>query len=686
MKMLNIKTIFSGDSPNIRNVSIVIVLFGVLLISFVWAGIYYKVQNERQLEIEGAFKETSNFARAFEEHTLRTIKNADQVVLSLKYQYEKEGRTIDILQYISEGRIAQEPFVLLSVIDENGDLVASSQTPFVSSNLKDREHFLVHKDYDSGQLFISKPVLGRSSGKWSIQMTRRVNKPDGSFGGVAVVSVDPFYFSEFYKQVDLGEKSTIALIGRDGIIRARKQNQVADIGRDVSTSPIMDMITTGKDDHFIATSPLDGVNRIYSYRALKDYPLMVLVGVNEQKFLEPFKQRVHSYCWVVGTGTAVFSAFIGMLLVVLKRQKSAEEALKKVRDGLRAEVCQRTQRLFDLNEELIVTNEEYVATNKKLKYTNKALEQSRHELIQRNEELNEAFKTIDQTQNRLVQQEKLAAIGQLAAGVAHEINNPLGFVTSNVEMLEQYFTALSSIFDEYRRLWSELAVVGRLPCKKRLEQVARLETEQDLDYIIADLPELFRDTLDGLDRMSNIVKGMQLFAYVDKRHLFQQYDLNAGLESTLLVAHNEIKQYATIEKSLGRIPTIEAVGSEISQVLLNLIVNAAQAIKEKHSTEMEFIKIVTWSDNRFVYCTIEDSGVGISSKNLNNIFEPFFTTKQAGQGTGLGLSISNDIIVNRHNGELLVQSTQGKGAKFTVKLPIIRHYFTKSTLCIDKLN
>ena len=240
----SIREVFAGDSPGLRDIGTVIVFFGFFLLCFIWIGLYSMVQSERELAVENAVKQTANFTRAFEEHTLRTIKSADQVALFLKFKYEEEGPDFDIPRYISQGILTGQPFVLLSVIDENGDSTVSSQVPFTSANIADREHFQVHKAVDSGKLFISKPVFGRTSGKWSIQMTRRVNKPDGSFGGVVVVSVDPFYFTEFYQQVDLGKDSAIVLVGRDGIVRARQSSENTKLGQDLSKGVFMDKLAS----------------------------------------------------------------------------------------------------------------------------------------------------------------------------------------------------------------------------------------------------------------------------------------------------------------------------------------------------------------------------------------------------------------------------------------------------------
>lgn len=349
MKKINIMEALAGELPAFRHVSAVIVLFGILILCFIWISLSYKIHNEKQIEISNAIKETGNLARAFEENTLRTIKSADQTVLFLKYLCEKEGKGIDIPLYINEGRLANKPLVLLSMIDEKGDLVASSQVPFIPSNLGDREHFLVHKDFDSGQLFISKPVVGRSSGKWSIQMTRRVNKPDGSFGGVVVASVDPFYFTEFYKQVDLGKNSSIALIGRqDGIVRARQTDQNSYVGQDLSKTVFMEEVATKDVGHYVVKSSVDGIERIISYRALGGYPFVVAVGIDQEEALLGFYKRVtEEYTWAIMV-TIVILLFMMMLLIFAAQRRrnvqilsTLNEASSRMMDNLnKAEVIQ----------------------------------------------------------------------------------------------------------------------------------------------------------------------------------------------------------------------------------------------------------------------------------------------------------------------------------------------------------
>ncbi|WP_378954895.1 PAS domain S-box protein [Pelosinus sp. sgz500959] len=287
-----------------------------------------------------------------------------------------------------------------------------------------------------------------------------------------------------------------------------------------------------------------------------------------------------------------------------------------------------------------------------------------------NEELQSMLSQLRAAQMKLIQQEKLAGIGQLAAGVAHEINNPLGFITSNFTSLKNYVDRLSMVLNEYRNLVQIIENSDGSSLSESINLIHKIEREKKIDFVLEDIKDLFKESTEGLERVGKIVTGLRTFARIDQDSNFQEYDLNAGIKNTLLIAKNEIKYWANVEENFSDIPVIEVVGSYINQVLLNIIVNGAQAIKQKGTEELGLIKITTYADDEFVYCEIADNGIGISEPNQQKVFEPFFTTKPIGQGTGLGLSISYDIIVNKHHGEIILQSMIGTGTTFTIKLPI----------------
>jgi two-component system NtrC family sensor kinase len=292
-------------------------------------------------------------------------------------------------------------------------------------------------------------------------------------------------------------------------------------------------------------------------------------------------------------------------------------------------------------------------------------------LKKRNVEIKEALANLEQTQMHLVEQEKLAGIGQLAAGVAHEINNPLGFVLSNFDSLKQYLTKITDVYNKYRDLKIRVLDSDVQELKELAEQIIIFEKQKKIAYIFEDLGPIIQESDDGLKRLSEIVKALKLFSRVDKSSEFENYDLNTGIRNTLIIAKNEIKYVAEIELDLRELPEIQASSGQINQVLLNIIINAAYAIKEKQSDKMGMIKIASNHDDQFVYCSIKDNGLGMSEETLKNIFNAFFTTKPIGEGTGLGLSISYDIIVNKHCGDISVTSEKGIGTTFIIKLPLV---------------
>lgn len=273
-------------------------------------------------------------------------------------------------------------------------------------------------------------------------------------------------------------------------------------------------------------------------------------------------------------------------------------------------------------------------------------------------EVEKRLKEKQLVQNQLLQSEKLAAIGQLAAGIAHEINNPVGFVTSNLKTLDIYKQDVLEILDAYEAL--EAACTSD---ETALLKIHSLKQQKDFDFLRTDVGQLITESRNGMARVAKIVRDLKDFAHAENQEWLWT-DLNAGLDSTLNIAWNEMKYHCTLNKAYGDIPKVYCMASQINQVLLNLLVNAAQAIPEKGE-----ITVRTGQVGDEVFIAISDTGSGIPAETLSRIFEPFFTTKPVGKGTGLGLAISYDI-VHKHKGRIEVDSTVGKGTTFTVWLPI----------------
>ena len=286
------------------------------------------------------------------------------------------------------------------------------------------------------------------------------------------------------------------------------------------------------------------------------------------------------------------------------------------------------------------------------------------------EKLEEANKELKETQSQLVQNEKLASIGQLAAGIAHEINTPVGFVASNFQTLESYIDKIEELLKMYDKLIVEIEASGKTELLNQTHAIAKSRGDMKIDFILEDIQELFSDSKEGVARITNIVRNLRDFSRIDLPGSLDEYNINDGIETTLVVAKNEIKYDANVKTDFSEVPSILCLAGQINQVFLNVLINAAQAIKSRHGDDMGTITIKTYATDDQVVCEISDNGGGIAPENLSKVFDPFFTTKPTGKGTGLGLSVSHDIIVHKHNGELLVDSTVGEGTTFTIRLPI----------------
>jgi len=271
-------------------------------------------------------------------------------------------------------------------------------------------------------------------------------------------------------------------------------------------------------------------------------------------------------------------------------------------------------------------------------------------------ELEKAYAELQSTQTMVIQQEKMASIGQMAAGVAHEINNPMGFITSNLNSMNKYMARIL----EYQKALDEHMASCQSETKKELEEMKR---RLKIDFILEDSGNLVNESLEGAERVRKIVQDLKSFSRVDEADE-QLADLNQCLESTINIARNEIKYVATLTKDFGEIPQIKCYPQQLNQVFMNLLVNAAHAISDQGK-----ITVRSWSDTGNVFISVSDTGSGIPEEIQQRIFEPFFTTKEAGKGTGLGLSISYDII-RKHGGEIMLESKVDQGTTFTIRLPI----------------
>jgi len=326
-------------------------------------------------------------------------------------------------------------------------------------------------------------------------------------------------------------------------------------------------------------------------------------------------------------------------------RKRAEEALLKYQSTLEELIEKRTMELAQANLAL----KEDIARR----------EAAEAALLGRNTELNELNAKLSMAQEHLVQSEKLASIGQLAAGVAHEINNPIGYIFSNFGSLEKYLVELFQVLDAYEKAecthGNALTVAELKYLKKNIE----------LDFLKEDIPTLMRESKEGIVRVRKIVQDLKDFSHVDANPDWQIVDLTQGIDSTLNVVNNEIKYKADVVKEYADIPSVQCMPSQINQVVMNLVVNAAHAI----SGERGKISLRTGVDDDKVWFEVADTGSGIPKDILPRIFDPFYTTKPVGKGTGLGLSLSYGII-QKHHGTINVQTEIGKGSTFRVTLPI----------------
>jgi len=369
----------------------------------------------------------------------------------------------------------------------------------------------------------------------------------------------------------------------------------------------------------------------------------ILIFVFKDYNIVPYNLfTVHS----VEIGSALEAIFLSFALAarinILKREKEASQA----------------EALRSLQENERIVREQNVVLE--MKVTERTTE-----LSASNNELNRTLDDLKQAQTQLVESEKMASLGQLTAGIAHEINNPINFVTSNINPLKR---DVELMFDALVEI-EKVGMSDSSPAEKQ-KQIQDYKEELDFDYLTMEIKHLIKGINEGATRTAEIVKGLKIFSRLDEDDL-KKADLNEGLDSTMVIANNLLNGKITILKEYGNLPLVECYAGKLNQVFLNVISNAVYATQKRfgENTGGE-ISIITTSDKDNVFINIKDNGIGMDPQVQKKIFEPFFTTKEVGEGTGLGLSIAYNTI-KKHNGRIIVNSTPGEGTEFIIEIPII---------------
>ena len=597
------------SKTNTSSVALIAVAF--VLLSSLWIFIAIRSDEDKELVLKQSIANLQNIAISFKEHSQATIRNSDEALRIIKFHYELKGaKDFNLLnEYFAKKVIDVSFFNQAGIINADGIYEFSNLENHKKIDLSDREHFRILKDDYPYDVFVSKPVLGRASKKWSIQLTKRLSKSDGSFNGVAVVSFDPTYFVDFHKQIELGPQGFTSLVGVDGFVRTLRVGDVSKIDGSISKIAIPDLIKDKESGYFVSAAVFDDVKRIYAFERLKNQPLAVIVGIEENQALAEYERLLRSYLVLGGLLTLLIVAFTTIAILMLSKSQALNVRLQKSYNDM------------------------------------ESAKQSELDMSQ-----------------RLTQSEKLAALGQLAAGVAHEINNPIGYVNSNLGALRQYFGIFEKIITSY-----EAYVSSRNAGEFNItDNPEALKKKLNFEFIRQDIGATLSESQEGIVRVKNIVDDLKNFSRNDSNTQWLPFDLHKAIQSTLNIVNYEVKYRADVVFEFGEIPEVECVPSQLNQVFLNLIMNAAQAQSPETRGKI-VISTGTVEDN--VWVEVSDNGVGIAKENLNKIFEPFFTTKDQGAGIGLGLSLSYGII-QKHRGSLTVSSEPGVGTTFRIEIPV----------------
>ena len=556
----------------------------ITCIAVLWFFLWFQYRYDSKEAYSAVETTASNLSKAFEENVLGTIRHLDEFLVTLRRDYPDRKNQIPELITSYNRHSDRELIIQLSITDASGIMVYNSKAmPDKPLDLSDREHVRVQVNSREDNLFISKPVLGRLSNKWSIQLTRKIMNHDGTFAGVVVLSVSPDYFTNFFRSIDVGSMGVITLLGMDGVIRARSTTPLkgADpIGTTIPATNILIDPAASPVGIYRAPSIIDGVARIVSYRRLKSYPLVVRIAFAEDEALSALHWHRANIILqgVLASGGVVLIFWLARRLGI--RQQLYTEELETINNSLQMRIT-------------------------------------------------EALAELRQKDQVMISQSRQAAMGEMIGNIAHQWRQPLNalaMVLGNIHLAYQY----NELTDEY--------------LQKTVENGNRLI--QKMSTTINDFRNFFLP-----DREKARFSAREQISHATGL-------VGAGLTSQNIMIHLDAPEDAELT----------GFPNEYSQVLLNLLINAKEAIKDSGAAEGN-IRIRLFERDGQVCVSVSDNGGGIPIDVLDKIFEPYFSTKD--MGTGIGLYMSKMIIERSMNGSIEAHNIEG-GAEFVIVTPIER--------------
>lgn len=673
-------------AANYRRTLVLLWLAAAVLLGLTWWHVASLVMESRARELAAAERDLANLTRVTQEHANRTFRAADQVIRFIQSRYLEIGNKLDLTELTAKGVIDAEIFPQVGIIDAHGIYVLANLPVTGKLDLSDREHFKVHVASDTGELFVSKPVLGRASGKWSIQLTRRITRPNGAFAGVVVVSIAVDYFTRFYGELQLGSKGVVALYGLDGIARVRKEGDKEEFGTNVAGALLFEQVAQGKlEGSYTSHSRTDGIERLYYYRKVPDYQLVVVDGLDTQYLLAQHNKAERALMLQAAMVSLLIVALVAALTRYL-RQLRREINMRQMAQHQMEERNEQLNAIFDLSPDGFVSFD----MQRRVKYISPAFTQLTGQGNERLEGLDEqAFSAwLAQRCTPGAPFMGVAALRDQAAGGKSdrrdliELSKPVKCVLQ-VGMRSSASSQVSQIL--YLRDVTREAEVDHM--KSEFLATAAHELRTPMASILGFSEILLHEEFDAptqhefLDTiytqstlMANILNELLDLARIEARRdrdfRYTRIDLQ-DLLAELCKSYPLPSGRTAPELELPKQPLyLMADVGKLRQALLNVISNAY-----KYSPDGGSVHIRVWvnaePDQTLAVCLeVADHGIGMTPDQVKRVCERFYRANTSGKilGTGLGMSIVKEII-DLHHGTLSFDSTPGLGTRVRLCLP-----------------